>query len=253
MDYHTSSRNRTRKSSTEPSPPSSSSRHSSSSTSESASIRYYTALAGSSTPYRSPYEPTYTQDEDRRAEPSTASASRASAVSASSRSANLHPSYEPPSPPTKDSLSTGSLSSGGSLYTSSPTTQNYQGTPGGTGSSRGKTMSSVSHDFDLSPYVSISSTFTSYSPYLADLLQYLLSPAIFYCLRLYGVRATSIGLDFALHHHHLPCLRSDSFCCQQELICGHSERERATPSLPTHPSSQYSYRITPNRENLRSL
>ncbi len=164
MDYQTSSRNRTKKSSTEPSPPSSPSRHSSSSASESASVRYYTALAGSSTPYRSPYEPTYTQDEDRRAEPSTASALRASAVSASPRSANLHPSYEPPSPPTKDSLSTGSLSSGGSLYTSSPTNQNYQGnTPGGTGSSGRKTMSSVSNEFDLSLYASMLCTLSSYS------------------------------------------------------------------------------------------
>lgn len=163
MDYQSSSRNRRKNASTEPSPPSSSSRHSSSSIPESASIRYYTALAGSSTPYRSPYEPTHAQDEDRRTQPSTASASRASAVSATSRSANLHPFYEPPTLPTKDSLSTGSLSSGGSLYTSSPTTQNYQGTPGGTGSSRGKTMSSVSYHFDLALYVSISSTFTSYS------------------------------------------------------------------------------------------
>lgn len=125
MDYQTPSRNQKKKSPTDRSSRPSPSRHSSSSLSESASLRYYTALATSSTPYQSPY----TQDEDRPTQLPTGSASRTSAKSTTSNSI-VDPSYKAPSPPTKDSLSTYSSSSGGSLYTS-------------------PTMSSVSQTHDL--------------------------------------------------------------------------------------------------------
>lgn len=151
MDYQTPSRNQKKKSPTNPSPPRSSSRLSDSSLSDSASIRYYTALANSSTLYQSPYESPYARDEDRRTQPPTESASRTSAISTTSGSTTVNPSYTAPSPATKDSPSTYSSSSGGSLYTSSLTAQSYRGnTLGSMSPSKGKTMSSVSPFLDLS-------------------------------------------------------------------------------------------------------
>lgn len=148
MDYQTPYRSQKRKSPTDPNSRSSSSKESTSSLPESASIRYYTALAKSSTPYISPYA----QDDNRRTQPPTTLALRAPATS-TSRSTTVNSSYKAPSAPTKGSLSTYSSSSGGSLYTSSPPRQTYaEHSPGSMSSSKGKTMSSVSRFFDLSHF-----------------------------------------------------------------------------------------------------
>lgn len=153
MDYQTSSRSQKKPYYSSSNSQSSSSRHSTHSATDSASIRYYTALANSSTPYESPYA----QDKDRQTQPPTNPALRASAT----RSTSVNPSYKASSPPVRDSLSTYSSSSGGSLYTSSPSRQQHRGTTSGSMSSS-KGMSSVSHFFYLSSGSHpLSSPFTS--------------------------------------------------------------------------------------------
>lgn len=135
MDYQATSSRQKRPSPKHSNSYSASSRRPISSTSESASIRYYTALANSSTPYESPYA----QD----TQPPTNQTLRASTTSIA-RSPSVNPAYIAPSPPTKESLSTYSSSSGGSLYPSSTSRQEYRSNTPGTMSSS-KTMSSVSH------------------------------------------------------------------------------------------------------------
>lgn len=138
MDYQTPSRNQKKKSSTDSTSRKSPSTYTDLPVSESASVKYYTAVAKSTKPYRSPY----TEDTDRHLQPP----SRTSTTLSASRSATT--SHKAPSPLTKDSLSTYSSSSGDSLYTSSPTHRGHSSRK--MSSSKGKTMSSVSHFLDLS-------------------------------------------------------------------------------------------------------
>lgn len=144
MDYPTSSRRQKKPS---PTGSDSSSKYSSPTTTESASGGYFTALANSSTPYESPY----TQGRDKRPQPPTTLTLRASTTSNTTRSQRVDPSYQPTSPPVRGSLSTYSSSSGGSLYTSSPSREQQRGTTPGSMSSSSKAMSSVSAFY---PFVS---------------------------------------------------------------------------------------------------
>ena len=138
MDHQTS-RSQKKRSATGSS---SSSKSSNPTTTESASLRYFTALANKSTPYESPYA----QDRDKRPPPPTTAALRASTISTTTRSSSAEVSYKPTSLPVRGVQSTHSSSSGGSLYTSSPSRQQQRAESPGTMSSS-KTMSSVSHRF----------------------------------------------------------------------------------------------------------
>ena len=141
MDHQTSRSQKKRS----PTGSSSSSKYSNSTTTESASLRYFTALANTSTPYESPYA----QDRDKRPQQPTTAALRASTISTTARSVSAEPSYKTTSLPVRGAPSTHSSSSGGSLYTASPSRQPQRAeTPGSMSSS--KTMSSVSHFSHLS-------------------------------------------------------------------------------------------------------
>ena len=139
MNYQTSSRSQKKAS---PASSNNSSRSLSAATTEPASVRYFTALANSSTEYESPYA----QDRDKRPQPPT---TRASTLPYTARSTSgSAATYRTLTPPARGDLSTYSSSSGGSLYTTSRQQQRST-TPGNMNSS--KTMSSVSQHF---PFVS---------------------------------------------------------------------------------------------------
>lgn len=133
MDYQTSSRSHKKTSATGSNY---SSRLSPVTATEPASVRYFAALANSTTPYESPYA----QDRDKRPQPP---AVRTSATPTATRSPREEPTYRRSSPPIGGSLSTHSSSSGGSLFTSSTSRRQQRSTTPGSMSSS-KAMSSVS-------------------------------------------------------------------------------------------------------------
>ena len=141
MDYQSSSRSHKKRSPTG-SDTASSSRQALPTTSVPPNLRYFTAIASSSTPYESPYA----QDQDRRSVPPSDSS-----VRSASRSTNVYPTLSGPSttqaPHSKQSSS--SSSSGSSLYDSPGPRGSRNTTPGGTMSTQ-RTMSSVSLLLDLS-------------------------------------------------------------------------------------------------------
>ena len=153
MDYPTTSRSQRKATTITSSPQASSSRQPLSSISESASIRYYTSIANSSTPYESPYA----QDRDRLAQPPTSVAIRAS-TTASTRSPSVDPFYKDQVQSARTPKSSySSSSSGGSLYPSSPGSQRHRSSTPGTMSSA-KNMSSVSR---MSIFITVRTQFVT--------------------------------------------------------------------------------------------
>lgn len=137
MDYQSSSRSQKKRSPTG-SDTASSSRQAVPTTSVPPSLRYFTAVASSSTPYESPYA----QDQDSRSQPPSDSS-----VRSTSRSTSLYPTLS--GVPTTRSLHSkqSSSSSGDSIYESQGPRHSRNTTPGGTMSTQ-RTMSSVSQLFD---------------------------------------------------------------------------------------------------------
>lgn len=139
MDYQSSSRSHKKRSPTG-SDTASSSRQALPTTSVPPTLRYFTAVASSSTPYESPYA----QDQDRRSLPPSDSSIRST-----SRSTNVYPTLSGPSTTRAPHSKQSSSSSGSSLYDSPGPRGCRNTTPGGTMSSQ-RTMSSVSLLLDLS-------------------------------------------------------------------------------------------------------